>query len=178
MHYIETKVTFDHSDPELASDLIAGAPGAEILLAGPSGADRLVAGARVSFVVSMAVVAVSAGVGSVVGAGSAWVGGAVDQVVVRVMDVFLAFPGILLAIALAGVLGPGLDNVVLVSPSRDYVAKLPFGKLPDRGDFRRFERDLDSRLAYWKAAIAESERLGEAFLAFAERPDTAQLLPL
>ncbi|MCP5149449.1 MAG: ABC transporter permease [Chromatiales bacterium] len=75
--------------------------------------DRLIVGARVSFVVSMSVVATSALVGTVVGAASAWAGGVVDQVVVRVMDVFLAFPGILLAIALAGVLGPGLDNVVL-----------------------------------------------------------------
>jgi len=36
-----------------------------------------------------------------------------DHAVVRVIDVFLAFPGILLAIALAGILGPGIDNVVL-----------------------------------------------------------------
>jgi len=40
-------------------------------------------------------------------------GGWADHVLVRVIDVFLAFPGILLAIALAGVLGPGLDNVII-----------------------------------------------------------------
>ncbi len=74
--------------------------------------------------------------------------------------------------------GEWLDNVVLVSPTREYVAKLPFGKLPDRKDFKRFESDFDGRLSYWKTAIAESERLGEAFLAFAERPDPARILPL
>ena len=44
--------------------------------------------------------------------GAYW-GGWVDHVFVRVIDVFLAFPGILLAIALAGVLGPGLNNVII-----------------------------------------------------------------
>ena len=74
--------------------------------------------------------------------------------------------------------GEWLDNVVLVSPSREYLSRLPFGKLPDRGDFRRFEADFDARFAYWKTAIAESARLGEEFLAFAERPDAARILPL
>jgi hypothetical protein len=74
--------------------------------------------------------------------------------------------------------GAWLDNVLLVSPSREYLAKLPFAKLPDRKDFRRFERDYEGRLKYWRAAIAESERLGEEFLAFAERPDPSRVLPL
>ena len=63
--------------------------------------------------------------------------------------------------------GPWLDNVVLVSPSREYLAKLPFGKLPDRSDFRRFASDFEGRMAYWSRAIAESARLGDEFLAFA-----------
>ncbi|MCM2329470.1 MAG: hypothetical protein NDI88_16435, partial [Lysobacter sp.] len=74
--------------------------------------------------------------------------------------------------------GPWLDNVVLVSPSREYLAGLPFGKLPDRNDFKRFESDYDGRTAYWSRAIAESARLGDEFLAFAERPDPARVLPL
>jgi peptide/nickel transport system permease protein len=75
--------------------------------------DRIVAGARTSLLVAFAVVSLSLALGTVIGTTSAWLGGAVDHAVVRVMDVFLAFPGILLAIALAGTLGPGLDNVVL-----------------------------------------------------------------
>jgi len=74
--------------------------------------------------------------------------------------------------------GEWLDNVILVSPSRDYLARLPFGKLPDRKDFRRFETDYAGRLAYWKTAIAESRRLGDEFLAFAARPDPSRILPL
>ncbi len=75
--------------------------------------DRLITGARTSLLVAGSVVAVSLLLGTAIGTTSAWLGGAVDHVVVRVIDVFLAFPGILLAIALAGILGPGIDNVVL-----------------------------------------------------------------
>lgn len=75
--------------------------------------DRLIAGARTSFLVAALVVISSSLVGTAVGVVSAWAGGVVDHVCTRVIDVFLAFPGILLAIALSGVLGPGLDNVVI-----------------------------------------------------------------
>jgi len=75
--------------------------------------DRLIAGARTSLMVAVMVVSLSVVVGTAIGACSAWFGGTVDHVVVRIIDVFLAFPGILLAIALAGTLGPGIDNVVL-----------------------------------------------------------------
>ncbi len=74
--------------------------------------------------------------------------------------------------------GEWLDNVVLVSPSREYLARLPFGKLPDRNDFKRFESDYEGRLAYWKKAVAESARLADEFLAFAGRPDLSRVLPL
>ena len=74
--------------------------------------------------------------------------------------------------------GAWLDNVVLVAPSREYLAKLPHGKLPDRKDFKRFVNDYEGRLRYWRSAIGESDRLAEAFLAFAERPDSARILPL
>lgn len=75
--------------------------------------DRVAVGARYSFFIAFFVVAVSAAAGTVIGAVSAYVGGWVDHVTTRVIDVFLAFPGILLAIALAGVLGAGLNNVVI-----------------------------------------------------------------
>ena len=74
--------------------------------------------------------------------------------------------------------GAWLDNVVLVAPSTEYVAKLPYGKLPNRSDFKRFQGDDDAREKYWRAAIAESERLGEALLRFVERPDATAILPL
>lgn len=75
--------------------------------------DRLLMGARTSFVVGVGVVALSALVGTLIGAVAGYAGGWVDLLLVRLVDVFLAFPGILLAIALAGVLGPGVDNVIV-----------------------------------------------------------------
>lgn len=75
--------------------------------------DRVAVGARYSFFVAIVVVGVSSVVGTLLGALSAYRGGWVDHVTVRVIDIFLAFPGILLAIALAGALGAGLNNVVI-----------------------------------------------------------------
>ncbi len=75
--------------------------------------DRLIVGARTSFIVAAAVVALSILIGTSVGLFSAWFGGWFDRVIVFITDVFLAFPGILLAIALAAVLGPGISNAVL-----------------------------------------------------------------
>jgi len=75
--------------------------------------DRLIVGARTSFVVAVAVVGLSFLVGIAIGLFSAWFGGWFDRLIVFITDVFLAFPGILLAIALAAVLGPGISNAVL-----------------------------------------------------------------
>ncbi|MCS3903921.1 peptide/nickel transport system permease protein [Methylohalomonas lacus] len=74
--------------------------------------DRLIVGARTSFIVAAAVVFLSLLVGTTIGLFSAWFGGWFDRVIVFITDVFLAFPGILLAIALAAVLGPGISNAV------------------------------------------------------------------
>jgi hypothetical protein len=75
--------------------------------------------------------------------------------------------------------GEWLDNVVLVAPSRDYLARLPYGKLPDRKDFKRFELDYDGRMRYWRKAMAESERLGDEFLSLAASGSiVARLVPL
>lgn len=94
-------------------------------LAGPSGAHpfgldelgrdilaRVLAGARISFLVGLTVVTVSASVGTLLGALAGYFGGIVDDVIGRAMDVLLAFPGLLLAIALVAVLGPSLGNVL------------------------------------------------------------------
>ena len=75
--------------------------------------DRMIQGARTSFAVALMVITLSFVIGTVVGMCSAWLGGIWDHVIVRVIDIFLAFPGILLAIALAGILGPGIDNVIV-----------------------------------------------------------------
>jgi peptide/nickel transport system permease protein len=74
---------------------------------------RLVVGARVSLLVGLAVVSLSATIGVIVGAVAGYAGGWVDELSGRLMDVLLAFPGILLAIALVAMLGPSLNHVVL-----------------------------------------------------------------
>jgi peptide/nickel transport system permease protein len=74
--------------------------------------DRLIVGSRTSFLVAVSVVALSLLLGVLIGGAAGLVGGWLDLTIVRIIDVFLAFPGILLAIALAGVLGPGLMNLV------------------------------------------------------------------
>jgi peptide/nickel transport system permease protein len=74
---------------------------------------RLLSGARISLLVGLAVVSVSSLVGMTLGSIAGYFGGIVDDVISRVVDVLMAFPGILLAIALVAVLGPSLSNVVI-----------------------------------------------------------------
>jgi len=75
--------------------------------------DRLIMGARTSFLVAFWVILLSGLIGTLIGMISGWFGGWIDLLIVRIIDVFLAFPGILLAIALSGLLGVGIENVVL-----------------------------------------------------------------
>ncbi|MBD3766623.1 MAG: ABC transporter permease [Gammaproteobacteria bacterium] len=74
---------------------------------------RLLAGAQTSAWVALMVVAISASVGTFIGMLSAYIGGWFDHVVRWIIDAFLAFPHLLLAIALAAVLGAGIGNLVL-----------------------------------------------------------------
>src|ERR1700682_519384 len=74
---------------------------------------RVLWGARLSLAVSTTVVLLSLAVGSIVGGAAALAGGRVDSIVMRLVDVVLAFPGFLLAIALAAILGPGLVDLVV-----------------------------------------------------------------
>jgi peptide/nickel transport system permease protein len=80
---------------------------------GRSIADRLVFGLRTSLAVAVLVIPLAAVTGTIVGMAAGWLGGAWDAVGARVIDIFMAFPGTLLAIALSGLLGPGIGNVVV-----------------------------------------------------------------
>jgi peptide/nickel transport system permease protein len=74
---------------------------------------RLVVGAWVSLGVALSVVAISATIGLLLGGIAGTLGGRSDRLIMGLVDVLLAFPGLLLAITAAAVLGPGLPNVVL-----------------------------------------------------------------
>jgi peptide/nickel transport system permease protein len=74
---------------------------------------RLIYGARISIVVSVSAVALSAVLGTLIGLFSGFYGGKVDNIFMRIADVQLAFPFILLAIAIIAVLGPDLQNIII-----------------------------------------------------------------
>lgn len=74
---------------------------------------RVIYGARVSLVVAVASVGIGLVLGTALGALAGYVGGAVDTVVMRTMDLLLAFPYLLLAIVIVAVLGPGLANTII-----------------------------------------------------------------
>jgi peptide/nickel transport system permease protein len=75
--------------------------------------DRLLVGAYTSFIVAFGVVFVSSFMGTTIGVLSAYLGGHWDHLMTRFIDVFMAFPGSLLAIALSGLMKPGIDNVII-----------------------------------------------------------------
>lgn len=69
-----------------------------------------------------------------------------------------------------------LQDVLLLAPSREYLSRLPHGKLPDRSDFKRYLGDDTGRERYWRQAMKESERLGDEFLELADSSRLAQCL--
>jgi glutathione transport system permease protein len=73
---------------------------------------RILWGGRISLTVGFVSVALGGMVGVVLGLISGFFGGLIDGLIMRLMDVLLAFPGILLAIGVVALLGPGIDNVI------------------------------------------------------------------
>ncbi|MBT8200208.1 MAG: ABC transporter permease [Acidimicrobiia bacterium] len=74
---------------------------------------RIVYGSRVSLTLGFFTVTLALVVGSTIGAISGYAGGWLDNILMRIMDVILGFPSLLLAIAIVAVLGPGLRNALL-----------------------------------------------------------------
>lgn len=106
-------------DPAALDPAAFGAPPS---LAHPLGTDvvgrdvlsRLLYGARVSLAVGVSAVAISVVLGVLIGGVGGFVGGLVDAALMRLTDVVLAFPSLMLVLVLVAILGPGLSNVVLV----------------------------------------------------------------
>jgi ABC-type dipeptide/oligopeptide/nickel transport system permease subunit len=74
---------------------------------------RIIYGARTTLLVSLPSIAISVVMGILLGLTAGYFGGRVDQVIMRVLDIFLAFPGLLLAIAVVAVLGPSIPNLII-----------------------------------------------------------------
>lgn len=75
---------------------------------------RIMYGARVSLLVASLSVLVSLGLGSLMGMTAGFFGGAVDTLIMRLVDIVLSIPALLLAIITVAVLGPGLQNLILI----------------------------------------------------------------
>ncbi|TLX97971.1 MAG: ABC transporter permease [Thaumarchaeota archaeon] len=106
---------FDPTQQQLAGSL-KGPSSIHLLGQDELGRDllsRLMYGARVSLLVGASVVGVSLLIGVFLGALAGYYGGKVDSAIMRIVDVFLSFPGIILAVGAVAVVGPGLENVII-----------------------------------------------------------------
>jgi peptide/nickel transport system permease protein len=74
---------------------------------------RIIYGSRTALMVGLGASLIGATLGGIIGVGSAYFGGRIDLVVQRIMDVFFAFPVIILALAVVAILGTGVGNVIL-----------------------------------------------------------------
>ena len=74
---------------------------------------RVIWGSRISLFVGFFTVGIAMTVGSLIGAFAGYYGGRVDNILMRIMDVFLAMPGTIMAVAIVGALGPGIINVLM-----------------------------------------------------------------
>lgn len=106
---------FDPAEQRLENDLLAYS--SEHLLGtdklGRDILSRTLYGSRISLLVGISTVGISLSIGVLVGSLAGFYGGWLDQFFMRLVDILMAFPGILLAIAFTAVLGPGLDHVIL-----------------------------------------------------------------
>jgi len=74
---------------------------------------RVIYGSRISLRICTVVVGLTIGIGTILGVTAGYLGGWVDELIMRISDVFLAFPALILAMAIAAALGPSLQNVIL-----------------------------------------------------------------
>ncbi|MBE3590531.1 MAG: ABC transporter permease [Firmicutes bacterium] len=106
---------YSPTEPDL--DHILQPPGgAHLLGTDDTGMDilsRVLFGARIDFLSALLIVAVSMALGTAIGTVAGWLGGFWDDVLMRMTDMFLAFPSLILAMAIAAVLKPSLTNALL-----------------------------------------------------------------
>ena len=106
---------YDPYDQELANSFLP------ISFAHPLGCDefgrdllsRIIYGARISLVIQLGSIVIALTLGVFLGAIGGYYGGKLDEVIMRIMDILLAFPGMLLALAIISMLGPSLRNLIV-----------------------------------------------------------------
>ena len=123
---------------------------------------RLIFGARVSLIVGVTGTIVAGSIGTALGILSGYLGGWVDQVIMRVTDAWLALPGLVFAIFLATMVGPSMWNIVIILGARLLDALCPGdprrGVEPARARVRQARRDR-RRVAAFASSCAISCRM-------------------
>lgn len=113
---------------------------------------RVVYGTRSSLVMALCLIVVIFLIGTILGVAAGFFGGIVDQIIMRLADMMMAFPGLVLAIAIAGILGAGLVNAVVA------IAAVSWPK------YARLARSLVLKIknsAYVEAAVLTGARNGK-----------------
>lgn len=92
---------------------------------------RLVYGARITLTISVVSVFAGSLIGVIIGVIAGYYGGAIDSIIMRAIDILLAFPGLLLAIAIVAILGTGIQNTMIAIAiySIPYIARLIRGEV-------------------------------------------------
>jgi peptide/nickel transport system permease protein len=109
-------VTHDPYEQNLAQRLLAPGRAGHLLGTDEFGRDilsRIIIGARITLYIVVLVALIAAPIGLIVGTAAGYLGGLVDAVLMRITDVFLAFPSLILALAFVAALGPGIGNAVI-----------------------------------------------------------------
>ena len=106
-----------HAPDEQNFDLIESRPSAQAVFGtdrfGRDVLSRVIHGARISLYVAITSIAVSMAVGGALGLTAGYLGGSTDNAINRVLDVFFSIPGLLLAVGIAALRGPGVNSAVL-----------------------------------------------------------------
>lgn len=118
---------------------------------------RVIFGTRTSLVMTLCLVAVIFVVGTTLGVIAGYFGGIVDEIIMRIADMMISFPGLVLAIAIAGMLGPNMVNAVIA------ISAVSWTK------YARLARSLVLRIrknVYIEAAVVTGTRTGNILLRY------------
>ena len=115
-----------HSDPLKVNmnEKLQGVSTAHVMGTDQLGRDmfsRVLYGARVSITASLSVVVICMSFGTLVGSIAGYYGGIIDEIIMRAVDIIMAFPSFILPIAIAGVLGPSVSNIIFAMTITSWV---------------------------------------------------------